>query len=84
VSRKGTIATGFTGGWRLNGCCKTQYANEHGWGHFLKCHRQIISLLDFWRDLGATVEVSDEGGYRETRSEEKSVFRTRSALKTEH
>ena len=39
--------------------------------HFLKCHRQIISLLDFWRDLGVIVEVTDEGEYWETRSEEK-------------
>lgn len=69
--RAGLVATGFAGGWRLQGFCKTQYANERGWEHFLKCHRQIISLLDLWRDLGVTVEVSDEGGYWETRSEEK-------------
>jgi hypothetical protein len=66
--RAGSVATGFAGGWRLHGFCKTQYAGEHGWENFLKCHRQIISLLDFWRDLGVTVEVSDEGGYWETRS----------------
>jgi len=69
--RAGSVATGFAGGWRLQGFCKTQYAGEHGWEHFLKRHRQIISLLDFWRDLGVTVEVTDEGGYWETRSEEK-------------
>ena len=45
-------------------------SGEHGWPHFLKCHKQIISLLDFWRDLGVQVEVSDEGCYWETRSEE--------------
>lgn len=45
-------------------------AGEHGWQHFPKCHKQIISLLDFWRDLGVQVEVNDEGGYWETRSEQ--------------
>ena len=69
--RAGSIATGFEGGWLLKGFCKTQYAGEHGWEHFLKCHRQIISLLDFWRQLGVMVEVTDEGEYWEKRSEEK-------------
>jgi hypothetical protein len=69
--RAGSIATGFEGGWLLKGHCKTQYAGEHGWEHFLKCHRQIISLLDFWRQLGVMVEVTDEGEYWQTRSEEK-------------
>src|SRR6266481_4640241 len=39
--RAGSVATGFDGGWLLKGSCKTQYAGEHGWVHFLKCHRQI-------------------------------------------
>ena len=69
--RAGSVATGFEGGWLLKGSCKTQYAGEHGWEHFLNCHRQIISLLDFWCDLGVSVETTDEGGYWETRSEEK-------------
>ena len=66
-----TVPSGFEGGWLLNSSCKTQYAGEHSWEHFLKCHRQIVSLLDFWRKLGVTAEVSDEGEYWETRSEEK-------------
>lgn len=69
--RAGSIPTGFEGGWLLKGFCKTQYAGEHGWEHFLKCHRQIISLLDFWRQLGVMVEVTDEGEYWQTRLEEK-------------
>jgi hypothetical protein len=69
--RARSIPTGFEGGWLLKGHCKTQYAGEHGWEHFLKCHRQIISLLDFWRQLGVMVEVTDEGEYWQTRSEEK-------------
>lgn len=66
-----SVATGFKGGWSFHGFCKTQYAGEHGWEHFLRCHRQVISLLDFWRGLGVMVKVIDEGGYWETRSEEK-------------
>jgi hypothetical protein len=65
------VATGFKGGWQLQSFCKTQYAGQHGWEHFLKCHKQIISLLDFWRGLGVRVKVNDEGGYWESRSEEK-------------
>jgi hypothetical protein len=30
----------------------------------------IISLLDFWRQLGVAVDANDEGEYWETRSEE--------------
>jgi hypothetical protein len=71
LSHTGKVSTGYEDGWLLKGFCKTQYAGEHGWEHFLKCHRQIISLLDFWRELGVSVEVTDEGGYWETRSEEK-------------
>jgi hypothetical protein len=69
--RTRSIPTGFEGGWLLKGHCKTQYAAEYGWEHFLNCHRQIISLLDFWRQLGVMVEVTDEGEYWQTRSEEK-------------
>ena len=69
--RAGSVATGFEGGWLLKGFCKTQYAGAHGWEHFLKCHRRIISLLDFWRQLDVMVEVTDEGEYWQTRSEEK-------------
>jgi hypothetical protein len=65
------ILTGFKGGWRFQGACKTQYAGEHGWEHFLKCHRMVVSLLDFWRGLGVRVKVSDDGEFWETRSVEK-------------
>jgi hypothetical protein len=69
--RAGSVSTGVEYPWQLKGFCKTQYAGEHGWEHFLKCHRQIISLLDFWQQLGVSVEVTDEGEYWQTRSEEK-------------
>jgi hypothetical protein len=67
----GLVSTGVEEGWRLQSFCKTQYAGEHGWENFLKCHRVVISLLDFWRGLGAQVHVSDEGDFWETRSVEK-------------
>ena len=71
LSRNGKVPTGYEDGWLLKGSCKTQYAGEHGWEHFLICHKRIVSLLDFWRQLGVVVEVSDEGGYWETRDEKK-------------
>ncbi|OLE52372.1 MAG: hypothetical protein AUI36_18180, partial [Cyanobacteria bacterium 13_1_40CM_2_61_4] len=69
--RTRSVPTGFAGGWLFKGHCKTQYAGEHGSEHFVKCHRQIVSVLDFWRQLGVTVEVTDESEYWQTRSEEK-------------
>lgn len=69
--RAGSVATGYEDGWLFKGHCKTQYAAEHGWPHFLHCHKTVVSLLDFWRQLGATVEVTDEGNFYESRSDEK-------------
>ena len=57
--------------WKLTGACKTQYAAQHGWEHFLVCHRRVISLLDLWRDFGVDVKVTDEGEFWETRSVER-------------
>jgi len=65
------VSTGAGSGWIFNNYCKTQYASEHGWEHFVRCHKIILSILKFWRQMGVTVEVSDEGGYWETGSEEK-------------
>jgi hypothetical protein len=65
------VSTGFKGGWRFQSFCKTQYAGKHGWEHFSKCHRQVVSLLDFWRGLGVRVKVNDEGHYWKTRSLEE-------------
>ena len=57
--------------WKLTGACKTQYAAQHGWEHFLMCHRRVINLLDLWRDFGVDVKVTDEGEFWETRSVER-------------
>ncbi len=75
--RTGSVPTGYTRGWLLKSSCKTQYAGEHGWDHFLRCHKQVISLLDFWRSLGVTLKVSDEGEYWQTRSVRKLAERLR-------
>jgi hypothetical protein len=69
--RTGWTSTGYRRGWLFKGSCKTQYASEHGWDHFLRCHKMILSILNFWREMGVSVEVRDEGGYWETGSEEK-------------
>jgi hypothetical protein len=65
------ISTGAGSGWEFNNYCKTQYASEHGWEHFLRCHKMILSILKFWRQMGVAVEVNDEGEYWETGSEKK-------------
>lgn len=65
------VPTSFKTGWQFGSFCKTQYAGEHGWENFLKCHRLVVSLLDFWRGLGVRVKVNDQGGYWETREVEK-------------
>jgi hypothetical protein len=69
--RQGWVATEYRRGWLFKGACKTQYAAEHGWEHFLRCHKTILSILKFWQQLGVTVKVSDEGEYWKTRSETK-------------
>lgn len=55
-------------GWRLQGFCKTQYAAQHGWEHFLKCHRRVVELLWAAEDLKLRVHVHDEGELFETGS----------------
>jgi len=67
----GWVSTGYRRGWLFRGSCKTQYASEHGWEHFLRCHKTILSLLKFWRQMGVAVEVNDEGGFWKTGSEKK-------------
>lgn len=61
----------FAIGWTFRSSCKTQYAHEHGWEHFLRCHQTIISLLEFMQGLGIGMAVDDEGQYWQTRSEAK-------------
>lgn len=54
--------------------CKTQYASmpeEGGEPNFMAAHLRIIKVLDEAKRLGIPVEVSDEGEYWETRSEDR-------------
>lgn len=68
---KGWVRTGYEQGWQLRGYCKTQYASEHGGDRFLLCHKRVVSILEFRRELGVAVEVFDEGEYWDTRDEKK-------------
>jgi len=61
-------------GWTWDSFCKTQYANNPRCGgvqHFLLCHLTVIAVLDAARQLGFSVEVSDEGGFWINRSVEE-------------
>ena len=55
--------------WQFGWFCKTQFAGQHGAAHFLRCHKTVISLLDFCRKAGLEVMVKDEAGYWEQRDE---------------
>ena len=55
------------GNWQWHSFCKTQYANEHGLEHFLRCHLSVVAMLDAAKKLGFMVTVNDEGGYWEKR-----------------
>lgn len=69
--REEWVRTGYRRGWLFRGSCKTQYAAEFGWAHFLRCHTLVLELLRFWRQLGVTVQIQDEGGYWPHRSERR-------------
>lgn len=56
--------------WQFHGHCKTQYASLHGWEHFRRCHVAVVDFLAALRPLGITVEISDEGNYWPSRSEQ--------------
>ena len=61
--------TKISGEWQLGWFCKTQYAGRHGEAHFIRCHKTIISLLDFCRKAGLNVTVQDEAGYWDDRND---------------
>ena len=62
-------STKITDEWQFGWFCKTQFAGQHGPAHFLRCHKSVISLLDFCRKAGLDVSVRDEAGYWEQRDE---------------
>ena len=65
------------GDWFWDGFCRTQYASTNGDEHFLRCHLSLVALLDSAIKLGIRVEVSDDGGYWETRSTEHLLAKLR-------
>jgi hypothetical protein len=76
------VPSGLPAGWTFSWFCKTQFASKHGPAHFVRCHKSVISLLDFCRKAGLDVAVRDEAGYWEKRDEAelKKVVRTNEAL----
>ena len=55
------------GGWKWHSFCKTQFANENGVEHFLRCHLLVIAMLDTAKRIGFAVTVNDESDYFEKR-----------------
>ena len=68
------IPTSLDGRYSWHSWCKTQYAALPACGgtaNFLRAHLALIHLRDRARDLGLEIEVRDDGGYFESRSEAK-------------
>ncbi len=76
------VPSGLPTGWTFSWFCKTQFAGKHGPAHFARCHKSVISLLDFCRKAGLEVAVRDEAGYWEKRDEAEltEVVRRNEAL----
>ena len=55
------------GSWQWSSFCKTQFANEHGLEHFLRCHLSVVAMLDAAKRIGFEVTVNDESDYFEKR-----------------
>jgi hypothetical protein len=74
--------TNISDEWQFSWFCKTQFSGKHGLAHFVRCHKSVISLLDFCRKAGLDVTVRDETGYWEQRggTELIKVVRTSEAL----
>jgi len=50
--------------------CKTEYASRPdrgGWANFQRAHLSVVAILEHMQHIGFSVEVSDEGGFWETR-----------------
>lgn len=71
--------TKISSDWQFSWFCKTQFAGRHGAGHFIRCHRMVVSLLDFCQKAGLNVTVKDEAGYWEKRDDEELQEKLRSS-----
>lgn len=69
--RREKISTGLPPGWHFHGFVKTQFAAQHGWEHFRRCHTGIIDYLAELKTQGWGVHISDEGDYWPRRSLKK-------------
>jgi len=68
-SRGKMIRTGLKG-WYWSSDCETHYASHEESGgihNFVRCHRTVVSVLDYANDLGVLRAAYDLGGYWETR-----------------
>jgi hypothetical protein len=69
-----SVPTGLDGLYSWHSWCKTQYAALPACGgtpNFLRAHVSLIRLLDRARELDLELDVRDDGGYFESRSEER-------------
>jgi hypothetical protein len=71
------VPSGLPEGWVFGWYCKTQFAGQHGPAHFIRCHKTVVSLLDFCRKAGVNVSVQDEAGYWERRDEHELLTMVR-------
>jgi hypothetical protein len=54
--------------WQWHDFCKTQYASSPengGLAHFIRCHQQVLALLDLCEELGLLASADDPSGYRD-------------------
>jgi len=65
--------TKISADWQFSWFCKTQFAGQFGLAHFLRCHKTVISLLDFCRKAGLDVTVQDESDFWEDRNEQRLI-----------
>ena len=63
--------------WFWSGWCKTQYASRVSDEHLLHCHTLVVRGLEAAQQLGFGVQVRDETGYWDSRSEKQLFERVR-------
>lgn len=64
-----TIRTGLGSVWQFSAFCKTQYASDPECGgipNFVRCHLNVIRMLEHARELGIDVHIDDEGHFAES------------------
>lgn len=62
--------------WQWYDYCKTQYASSPQYGgiaNFVRCHQNVLDLLDLCEQQGILANACDPSGYRESRNLEQLV-----------